>query len=160
MDCPRGAGRGLGFEKLENFVEAIDWDPTKVRRDIPGFVWNRIQHALIRRCVHLVEEDDASIKGINRAIQDTSTRCVTAIGPSKTMGIVGLDPVQTVSDELLSHLSDTDELSPCPMNFLRTVGAALRMGQVPCIRVVTVVNSTARDKKMAMIWKSLSEPKE
>jgi 3-hydroxyacyl-CoA dehydrogenase len=100
------------FERLESFVESVDRDPIEVKRDVPGFVWNRIQHALLRECVHLVEEDIASIEDINRAIRDGYATRTAAIGPFETMDIAGLDLVQTVADDLFPHLCDDDEASP------------------------------------------------
>jgi 3-hydroxyacyl-CoA dehydrogenase len=100
------------FEKLKSFVESVDRDPIEVNRDVPGFVWNRIQHALIRECVYLVEENVASVEDINRAIRDGYATRTAAIGPFETMDIAGLDLVQTVSDELFPHLCDVDESSP------------------------------------------------
>ncbi|MUW13382.1 3-hydroxyacyl-CoA dehydrogenase family protein [Halorubrum sp. CBA1125] len=100
------------FEKLETFVESVDRDPIEVKRDVPGFVWNRIQHALIRECVYLAKEDVASIEDINRAIRDGYATRTAAIGPFETMDIAGLDLVQTVSDDLFPHLCNADEADP------------------------------------------------
>jgi 3-hydroxyacyl-CoA dehydrogenase len=146
------------FEKLKTFVESVDRDPIKVERDVPGFVWNRIQHALIRECVHLVEEDVASIEDINRAIRDGYATRTAAIGPFETMDIAGLDLVQTVSDDLFPHLSDTDESSPLFDELIEEGRGGIEDGagfldyDLPPAEV-----RSNRDEKVAAIKKALAE---
>src|SRR5207244_1763533 len=41
-------------------LEALGKQPVLVRRDVPGFVWNRLQFALLRECVWLVDHGVAS----------------------------------------------------------------------------------------------------
>lgn len=100
------------FERLAAFVESVDRDPIRVEKDVPGFVWNRLQHAVFREALHLLEREVASADDINRAIRDGWAIRSTAIGPFETMDIAGLDLARTVSDELNPHLCDDDEPSP------------------------------------------------
>lgn len=99
------------MERTMSFLEAIDRKPIVVERDIPGFVWNRVQNAVLRECLHLASEGVASIEAINTAIRDGYARRTAVVGPFETVDIGGLGLYRTVADELLPHLSDADEPS-------------------------------------------------
>lgn len=145
------------YEKLETFVESVDRDPIEVKRDVPGFVWNRIQHALIRECVHLVKEDVASVEDINRAIRDGYATRTAAIGPFETMDIAGLDLVQTVSDELFPHLCNVDESDPMFDELIEAGRGGIEDGAgfLEYDNPPEEIRSD-RDEKVAAIRKSLS----
>ena len=96
-------------DRLASALEAVDRDPILVERDIPGFVWNRVQFAVVRECLHLAEEGVASLSDINRAIRDGYAVRTSSIGPLETMDIVGLDLAGTVATNLYPELSDAEE---------------------------------------------------
>lgn len=97
------------MERTTAFVEAVDRYPVVVKRDVPGFVWNRIQFAVLRECMHLVAEDVASIEDINTAIRDGYARRTTVIGPFETMDLAGLELFETVAGLLYPHLCNDRE---------------------------------------------------
>lgn len=94
--------------RMESFVESVDRKPVVVERDVPGFVWNRVQSAVVRECMHIVEEGVASIEDVNTAIRDGYARRTSVIGPFETMDVAGLALFQTVAGELYPHLCDDD----------------------------------------------------
>ena len=91
--------------QLEAFVEAVDRDPVLVERDVPGFVWNRVQFAVIRECLHIVAEGIASVEDVNRAIRDGYATRTAAIGPFETMDIAGLDLFAAIAADLYPNLA-------------------------------------------------------
>jgi 3-hydroxybutyryl-CoA dehydrogenase len=95
-------------ERTVAFVEAVDRTPIVVERDVPGFVWNRIQFAVVRECMHLLDEGVASVEDINAAVRDGYARRTAVIGPFETIDLAGLDLFQRVGSDLLPHLSDAD----------------------------------------------------
>ncbi|WP_231187985.1 3-hydroxyacyl-CoA dehydrogenase family protein [Haladaptatus sp. DYF46] len=99
------------MDRTAAFVEDVDRKPVVVERDVPGFVWNRIQSAVVRECMHLAAEGVASIEDIDTAIRDGYARRTSVVGPFETMDIAGLDLFRTVTDELYPHLCDDDEPS-------------------------------------------------
>ena len=100
------------FERLAAFVESVDREPIRVEKDVPGFVWNRLQLAVFREALYLLEREVASAEDINRAIRDGWAIRSAAIGPFETMDIAGLDLVRTVAEELNPHLCNAEEPSP------------------------------------------------
>ncbi|WP_338741493.1 3-hydroxyacyl-CoA dehydrogenase family protein [Haloplanus salilacus] len=99
-------------DRTAAFVEAVGRDPIVVERDVPGFVWNRIQFAVLRECVHLVTEGVASLPDVERAVRDGYALRTAAIGPFETADLAGLDLFRTIASNLYPHLSDADEPGP------------------------------------------------
>ena len=91
------------------FVEAVDRKPVVVERDVPGFIWNRIQSAVVRECMHLAAEGVASIEDIDTAVRDGYARRTSVVGPFETMDIAGLYLFRTVTAELYPDLCDDEE---------------------------------------------------
>lgn len=96
-------------DRLREFVEAVDRDPILVERDVPGFVWNRVQFAVVRECLHIVEEGIASPADVNRAIRDGYATRTAAIGPLETIDVAGVDLFETIAEGLYPELADDDE---------------------------------------------------
>lgn len=99
-------------DRLAGFLESIDRDPILVRRDVPGFVWNRVQHAVIRECLHIVEEGIATADDVNRAIRDGYATRTAAIGPLETVDIAGLELFRTSANDIYPDLCDRSEANP------------------------------------------------
>jgi len=129
VEVVRGAETSDGtFERLAAFVESVDRDPIRVEKDVPGFVWNRLQLAVFREALHLLEREVASADDINRAIRDGWAIRSAAIGPFETMDIAELDLVSTVAEELNPHLCDDDAPSPLFEEYLSAGRAGIHDG--------------------------------
>ena len=96
-------------ERAVSFVESVDRRPIRVERDVPGFVWNRVQNAVVRECLHLVEEGVASAADVNAAIRDGYARRTAVVGPLETIDLAGVELFRTVAADLYPHLcTDTE----------------------------------------------------
>ncbi|MFB6112828.1 MAG: 3-hydroxyacyl-CoA dehydrogenase family protein [Halodesulfurarchaeum sp.] len=98
-------------ERTEAFVETVDRNPIRVNADVPGIVWNRIQFAVLRECMHLLDEGVASLLDINAAVRDGYARRTAAIGPFETVDLSGLELFREVAAELYPHLSTAESPS-------------------------------------------------
>lgn len=98
-------------DRLVTFVEAVDRDPIMVENVLPGFVWNRVQRAIYRECLYMVEKGVASMEDINRAIRDGYAVRTAAIGPLETIDIAGLEPIRTVTERIQPTLCNDEEPS-------------------------------------------------
>lgn len=111
-------------ERVESVLDSVDHTPVRVEKDVPGSVWNRIQMAVFRESLHIVEEGIALPEDVNRAIRDGYALRAVAIGPFEAIDVTGLDLVQTVLGDLSPHLCDDDEPSPFLDDLLSAVGTA------------------------------------
>ena len=86
-------------------LQRIGKIPIIVRKEIPGFVWNRLQFALLRECFHLVEQGVVSVEDIDLVVKKGLGRRLSLIGPFETADIGGLDTFLSVGEYLLPELS-------------------------------------------------------
>lgn len=100
------------LERTAAVVEALDRTPVVVERDVPGFVWNRIQFAVLRECTHLVESGVASLADVERAVRDGYALRTAAVGPFETVDLSSVALFRDIAADLYPHLSDADEPSP------------------------------------------------
>jgi 3-hydroxybutyryl-CoA dehydrogenase len=77
-----------------------------VSADVPGFIWNRIQFAVLRECLHMMEEGVADAAAIDAAMSDGLAPRWMAAGPLATADLGGLRTFATVSRGLFPHLAD------------------------------------------------------
>jgi 3-hydroxybutyryl-CoA dehydrogenase len=93
---------------VEAMVRAIGKIPVRVNRDVPGFIGNRLLHALWREAINLVERGIAAPADIDRVARLTFGLRLAAVGPLENMDLVGLDLIETIHRYLLADLSAAD----------------------------------------------------
>ena len=86
-------------------LQRIGKIPIIVRKDIPGFCWNRLQFAVLRECLHLVEQGVVGVEDIDLVVKKGLGRRLSLIGPFETADIGGLDTFLSVSEYLFPELS-------------------------------------------------------
>lgn len=84
----------------------------EVKTDIAGFVVNRLQYAILREALHLVEAGVASIADVDRAVETTLAPRWSAAGPLRLMDLAGLDTVEKVSRILMPALDRSEGIPP------------------------------------------------
>jgi 3-hydroxybutyryl-CoA dehydrogenase len=97
--------------KLSGLVERMGKRPVLLHRDIPGFIWNRLQFALLRECLHLLEEDVADLDSIDIAVSDGLAPRWLAGGPFMTADLGGRELFRGVADQLFPQLSTSEHVS-------------------------------------------------
>ena len=91
-------------------MESIGKIPVRVNRDVPGFIGNRMLHALWREAIFMVQEGIATPADIDKVARLTFGMRMPVVGPLENMDVVGLDLVETIHDFLLASLSDDKQV--------------------------------------------------
>ncbi len=86
--------------------------PVLVQREVPGFVSNRLQFALLREALHLVEAGVASAADVDAAIKHDIGLRWALFGPLEIADLGGLDVFDAIAGYLFQDLSNTAEVSP------------------------------------------------
>lgn len=95
-------------ELLVDMCRRIGKRPILVRHDIPGFIGNRLQYAVLREALHLLSEGIASAEDIDVAMTAGPGLRYGLLGPLRTADLGGLDIYHTITKYLLAELnSDT-----------------------------------------------------
>jgi 3-hydroxybutyryl-CoA dehydrogenase len=98
--------------------------PVHVRRDIPGFVGNRLQHAMKREAIALVAAGICDAETIDIVVREGFGARTAVLGPMEQSDLVGLDLALDIAEVLYADLDRT--AGPHP--FLREKVAAGKLG--------------------------------
>lgn len=80
-------------------------EPSLVRRDIRGFITNRLMYSLLREAFHLVDSGYATVADIDRSMRGNLGCWITFAGPFRYMDLTGIRAYKAVMKELLPDLS-------------------------------------------------------
>ncbi|MCU1807177.1 3-hydroxyacyl-CoA dehydrogenase family protein [Cytobacillus firmus] len=108
-------GEKTGDEAVERsfqLLKQMKKKPIEVKKEVPGFVGNRLQYALFREAQYLLEEGIASKEDIDDAVTYGIGRRLPVSGPLMTADMGGLDVFSAISDYLFQHLSSAEESLP------------------------------------------------
>lgn len=98
--------------------------PIWVNKDVPGFVANRLQHALWREAISIVENGIADAATVDEAVKLSFGLRLPILGPMENADMVGTDLTLSIHNYILKHLESSSEASP----FLRTKVDAGELG--------------------------------
>jgi 3-hydroxybutyryl-CoA dehydrogenase len=79
-------------------------EPSLVRKDVRGFITNRIMYAMLREAFHLVESGVASIADVDRSLRNDLGYWITFAGPFRFMDITGIPAYAAVMRDLFPDL--------------------------------------------------------
>jgi 3-hydroxybutyryl-CoA dehydrogenase len=87
------------------FCEDIDLRAIRVRKEIPGFLWNRVWFALLREMLHLVDIGAADPLELDAIVQTTLRAFVPVFGPLQMTDLIGHDTLRDISNALYPELA-------------------------------------------------------
>lgn len=96
-------------KKTFQLLEKADKKPVLVKKDVPGFLANRMQHALFREALSIVENGIADPKDVDDAIKYGFGMRLAISAPMEVMDMGGLDLTYSIHSYLFPHLSDSHE---------------------------------------------------
>jgi 3-hydroxybutyryl-CoA dehydrogenase len=82
-------------------------EPTYVRRDVAGFITNRLMYAMLREACYLVESGYASVEDVDRSARNDMGWWLAFAGPFRFMDLTGIPGYAAVMQHLLSDLSNS-----------------------------------------------------
>ena len=102
--------------------QAIDWTialhrdagkmPVHVKKDVPGFVGNRLQHALWREAIALVERGVCDAETVDTVIKASFGRRLAVLGPLENADLVGTDLTLAIHNTVLPDIDNRPHPSP------------------------------------------------
>ncbi|HTF17884.1 MAG TPA: 3-hydroxyacyl-CoA dehydrogenase family protein [Chryseolinea sp.] len=97
-------------------------EPTLVRKDIRGFITNRLMYAMYREAFHLVENGFATVEDIDRACRNNPGYWMTLAGVFRWMDLTGIQAYHAVMKDLFPTLCN-DTTVPKMIDDLVKAGA-------------------------------------
>ena len=99
----------LNAQKILRLASLWNKEPTLVRRDVRGFITNRIMYAMMREAFYLVENDYATVEDVDRSVRNDMGYWLTLAGPFRYMDLTGIQAYAAVMRDLLPDLSCTKD---------------------------------------------------
>jgi len=99
-------------DRLMAMLRAAGRHPVLVNRDIPGFIGNRLQHALKREAIALVAAGVCDAETIDDVVKLGFGARMAVLGPLEQSDLVGLDLTKAIHDTLIVDLDVTQRTHP------------------------------------------------
>lgn len=109
-------------EKVVALARSWGKEPSLLRRDIRGFISNRIMYAMLREAFHLVEAGYATIEDVDRSLRNDLGYWITFAGVFRFMDLTGIPAYAAVMKDLFPELN-CDAKVPSLMEKLVQEGA-------------------------------------
>ena len=100
------------MEITYQFMKRAGKYPIKCLKDVPGFVANRLQHALWREAISIVDKGIADAATVDDAIKQSFGIRIPVLGPIENADMVGLDLTLAIHNTVLRDLEASPEPSP------------------------------------------------
>ena len=114
--------------------EAVSWTmalhraagkkPAHVKKDVPGFIGNRLQHALWREAISLVENGICDAETVDAVIKASFGRRIAVLGPLENADLVGTDLTLAIHETVLPAIDSR----PGPSPYLQKLVADGKLG--------------------------------
>ena len=112
------------IDRTMDLFNSVGMSPVHVKRDIPGFIGNRLQHALKREAIALVANGVCDAETVDKVIKEGFGARLAVLGTLEQSDMVGLNLTLDIHRVLLKDLDRT----PGPNPYLEAKVAAGELG--------------------------------
>lgn len=112
-----------------NLLQSVGKYPVKVKKDVPGFVGNRLQHALWREAISIVEQGIADPETVDEVVKKGFGIRLPVLGPLENADMVGLDLTLQIHDYILKYIERSPNSSPLLKQKVKEESLGFKTGQ-------------------------------
>ena len=95
---------------ITDLLTKVGKRPALVQKEVPGFIGNRLQAALIREALSLVEQGVATPQDVDTVVKNGFGRRLSCAGPFEIFDIAGWDLVEAVVSQLFPEIDSSPEV--------------------------------------------------
>jgi len=99
-------------DRLAEIMAGLGRVPIRVARDVPGFLANRIQHAMVREAFNAIDEGLASPEDVDKAVRFTFGMRIMGAGPILQKELAGLETQLAAAATIYPSLTSRAEPGP------------------------------------------------
>jgi len=100
------------IDAVMKMLTALGKTPVHVKKDVPGFVANRLQHALWREAIAIVEAGICDAATVDLCVKNSFGLRLSVLAPLENADLVGLELTEDIHRVILPDLSTAKEPSP------------------------------------------------
>jgi 3-hydroxybutyryl-CoA dehydrogenase len=106
------ATSGKTADTVMEVLTTVGKKPVLCKKDVPGFIANRMQHALWREAIFIVEQGIADAKTVDEAVKYSFGLRLPQLGPLENADMVGLDLTYNIHSYIFNDLCNAKKPSP------------------------------------------------
>ena len=110
--------------KMFDLLASVGKTPAMVEKDVPGFIGNRLQHALWREAIAIVAEGICDAETVDTVVKASFGRRLPVIGPLENADLVGTELTLAIHETVLPAIDRT----PGPSPYLKKLISDGRLG--------------------------------
>jgi len=99
------------MDLVYDYLKKIGKKPVKCQKDVPGFIANRLQHAIWREALSIVEHGIADAATVDEALRYGPGLRWPILGILENADMIGLDLSLNIQRYIVKYLEDTHEPS-------------------------------------------------
>ena len=99
-------------ETVMAVLKGVGKEPVLCKKDVPGFIANRMQHALWREAISIVENGIADAETVDKAVRYSFGLRLPQLGPLTNSDMVGTELTYNIHNYILQYLEDSHTPSP------------------------------------------------
>lgn len=117
------------FEQTFAWLDAAGKCPVRVQHDVTGFIGNRLQHALWREAIALVEAGVCDAEAIDLVVKNSFGMRMPVLGPMENADLVGLELTRDVHRVMFPELRCEKAPSPLLSELIEQGRTGMKAGQ-------------------------------
>lgn len=124
-------GRATSRECLDRIAQiAPSWgkEPSTLRKEIRGFITNRISYAMFREACYLVDSGVCTVEDVDRSMRNDVGWWIPFAGPFRYMDLMGVEAYHRVMRDLLPDLSTEKEIPKLMRDVVESGGRGISNG--------------------------------
>lgn len=111
-------------EAMSELLRTVGKTPVTVKKDVAGFIGNRLQHAMWREAISLVEKGVCDAETVDTVVKSSFGMRLAVLGPLENADLVGTDLTLAVHEHVLPDLDQT----PGSLPYLKQLVEEGRLG--------------------------------
>lgn len=125
-------GKATAPKYMDRATElALKWgkEPSRLRKEIRGFITNRISYAMFREACHLVDSGVCTVEDVDRSLRNDVGWWIPFAGPFRYMDMMGVQGYHRVMRDLLPDLANSPEIPEVMRNVVESGGRGIANGR-------------------------------
>lgn len=100
-------------------------EPILVKKDVPGFVTNRLMYAVYREGLHILEQKEADLKALDKAFRYDTGSWITVMGIFQRMDYLGIKHFASLAERTFEQLCNSKQVPQVMKDLVREKGRGI-----------------------------------
>jgi len=116
-------------QRMFALLTALGKTPAMVQKDVAGFIGNRLQHALWREAIAIVEAGICSAETVDTVVKASFGRRLAVLGPLENADLIGTDLTLAIHRTVLPEIDSRPGPSPYLEGLVRGGRLGMKTGE-------------------------------